>query len=163
MDATAILSEQTRKRKALTIVERELPPTIDLALLAVYDPNLLDEEAYRCVQLSRLRSSRRLRSSSGDREAYLKANARDGVQLIINSVFNRPTTVSEDGIMASLPTDPMLALPREKPLPKPKPPTKWEKFAKDKGIVNKSRKDRMVFDDEKQDWCVALLVRVKLR
>jgi regulator of ribosome biosynthesis len=37
-------------------------------------------------------------------------------------------------------------------LPKPKPLTKWEKFAKDKGIAPKPKRDRMEFDEEKQEW-----------
>ena len=36
-------------------------------------------------------------------------------------------------------------------MPKPKPLTKWERFAKEKGISHK-RKDKMVWDDEMQDW-----------
>jgi regulator of ribosome biosynthesis len=36
-------------------------------------------------------------------------------------------------------------------LPKPKPMTRWEKFAKEKGIT-KTKKSRIVFDDQKQDW-----------
>lgn len=42
-------------------------------------------------------------------------------------------------------------LPREKPVPKPKPPTKWERFAKEKGISHKT-KETKVWDDAKQDW-----------
>lgn len=42
-------------------------------------------------------------------------------------------------------------LPRAKPLPKPKPPTKWEQFASAKGIQKKVR-DKKVWDEEKQDW-----------
>jgi regulator of ribosome biosynthesis len=36
-------------------------------------------------------------------------------------------------------------------LPKPKPPTKWERFAAEKGISHVNR-DKKVWDDEKQDW-----------
>jgi hypothetical protein len=36
-------------------------------------------------------------------------------------------------------------------IPKPKAPTKWEQFAKVKGI-NKKKRSRMVFDDEAQAW-----------
>ncbi|KAF9982374.1 Rhodanese- sulfurtransferase, partial [Modicella reniformis] len=38
-----------------------------------------------------------------------------------------------------------------KSLPKPKPETRWEKFAKAKGIV-KRKKDRMVFDEATGDY-----------
>jgi regulator of ribosome biosynthesis len=42
-------------------------------------------------------------------------------------------------------------LPRSKPLPKPRPPTKWEKFAAAKGI-QKTKRDKKIFDEEKQEW-----------
>ena len=43
------------------------------------------------------------------------------------------------------------ALPRAKPLPKPKAPTKWEQFAAAKGI-QKKRREKKVWDEEKQEW-----------
>ena len=39
-----------------------------------------------------------------------------------------------------------MKLPRFKPVPVPKPPTRWEQFAAAKGIQNKKR-SRMVFDE----------------
>ena len=42
-------------------------------------------------------------------------------------------------------------LPREKPIPEPKPLTNWEKFAAQKGIKNK-KKERMVYDDNEDKW-----------
>ena len=44
-----------------------------------------------------------------------------------------------------------IELPRHKPIPKERPLTKWQKFAKDNG-VNKKKRSRMVFDDALQDW-----------
>ncbi|KAL4490809.1 hypothetical protein ABPG72_021863 [Tetrahymena utriculariae] len=41
--------------------------------------------------------------------------------------------------------------PRQKPIPKEKPLTRWQKFAKEKGI-EKKRRGRMVWDDNVQDW-----------
>lgn len=54
-------------------------------------------------------------------------------------------------------------LPRWKPLPKPKAPTKWEAFAKKKGIGKfggsrkggaqlEERRKNMVFDEESGEW-----------
>lgn len=76
--------------------------------------------------------------------------ARDGVQTLIASLFSLPTTPSPDGPLAKLPS-PTTQLPRAKPLPKPKPLTKWEKFANAKGIQHKTR-DRKVWDEERQEW-----------
>lgn len=47
---------------------------------------------------------------------------------------------------------PTTALPREKPLPRPKEPTKWEKFAAKKGIAPKRKEGKMVYDEEKGEW-----------
>ena len=51
---------------------------------------------------------------------------------------------------ASLPA-PVTKLPRSLPLPAPKALTRWEQYAKEKGIVKRKR-DRMVFDEEMQDF-----------
>lgn len=51
--------------------------------------------------------------------------------------------------MAILPSPPITKLPREKPLPKPKPLTTWERFAKAKGISHKKR-EKDVWDEERQ-------------
>ena len=85
-----------------------------------------------------------------DAEAYLQATARDGVQALINGLFSLPIQKSGDGPLAMLPPI-ETALPRAKPLPKPKPPTKWEQFAAAKGI-QKKRRDRKIWDEEKQEW-----------
>jgi regulator of ribosome biosynthesis len=42
-------------------------------------------------------------------------------------------------------------LPRANPLPQPKPLTKWEKFAKEKGIKKKKR-ERMIYDEDHQEY-----------
>lgn len=40
---------------------------------------------------------------------------------------------------------------REKPIPQPKKETRWEKFAKEKGITKK-KKSRMMWDEASQEW-----------
>lgn len=108
--------------------------TYDLGLLAVFDTSPLDIATYNL-----------------NREEYLQSSAREGLQGLINQLWQRPTTVSDEGVMASLP-EITTVLPREKPLPKVKELTKWEKFAKSKGIAGKPKKDRMTFDEDKQDY-----------
>ena len=83
-------------------------------------------------------------------EEHLQSLARDGTQALINTLFSLPTVVSPDGPLAQLPP-PVYRLPRAKPLPKPKPPTKWDLFARAKGI-QKKRKEKRVWDEEKQEW-----------
>ncbi|WKA05850.1 hypothetical protein VitviT2T_023788 [Vitis vinifera] len=72
------------------------------------------------------------------------------VQLIADALFNLPSTEDIDGPLVKLPP-PMTRLPREKHLPKPKPPTKWELFAKAKGIKNR-KKDKIVYDEQTGTW-----------
>lgn len=55
------------------------------------------------------------------------------------------------GPIATLPPQKSLVLPREKVIPEPKPQTRWEKFAEEKGIDDKKR-SRMVWDDVEQKW-----------
>ena len=43
-------------------------------------------------------------------------------------------------------------LPREKPIPKPKPLTKWERFRLEKGIQAKDKRSRLVFDPITKDF-----------
>ncbi|KAI5589951.1 hypothetical protein POPTR_005G231000v4 [Populus trichocarpa] len=78
------------------------------------------------------------------------SNGTELVQAIVSGVFNLPSTEDIDGPLVKLPP-PTTKLPREKPLPKPKPPTRWEQFAKAKGIRNR-KKDKVVWDEQTGTW-----------
>lgn len=131
--------------------------------LAVYDPNGIPQDEYECVfSLTERRIYVYMRNLTfqcerrENAEKAIASTARNGVQLLFNQIFHLPTTVNLDGVFAQIPqTSPSelnTVVPREKPLPAAKPLTKWEKFAKSKGIAPKKKKDRLVFDEEKQDW-----------
>ncbi|CAK9182149.1 unnamed protein product [Ilex paraguariensis] len=72
------------------------------------------------------------------------------VQAVADALFSLPSTENPDGPLVQLPP-PTTKLPREKPLPKPSPPTKWELFAKKKGI-QKRKKDKIVYDEQTGSW-----------
>ncbi|XP_022987784.1 ribosome biogenesis regulatory protein homolog [Cucurbita maxima] len=72
------------------------------------------------------------------------------VQAIANELFILPSTEDRDGPLVKL-SQPKTKLPREKPLPKPKAPTKWELFAKKRGIKNR-KKDKILYDEQTQTW-----------
>jgi len=132
-------------------VEKDIPPDIDAGFLTVTDTNAIDKESYECAPFPlHLKILRSKFTPSHEREAYLHANARDGVQLLVSTLFSLPTLSSPEGPLAQLPA-PTTQLPRAKPLPKPKPPTKWERFARAKG-VHSQRRDRKVWDEESQTW-----------
>ena len=61
-----------------------------------------------------------------------------------------PVEVSDIGPVYVLPNE-VFVLPKSQREPEPKPETKWEKFAKEKGI-KKRKRDRMVFDEEDQQY-----------
>ena len=86
-----------------------------------------------------------------DSPEKLLALARDNAQLLLNAIWDLETVKVEDAVTAKLPP-PSYVLPREKPVPKPKTLTKWEKYAKEKGIDKKKKKDRLVWDDVLQKW-----------
>ncbi|GAA0141152.1 ribosomal protein [Lithospermum erythrorhizon] len=72
------------------------------------------------------------------------------VQAVADSLFNLPSIEDPDGPLVKLPPA-TTKLPREKPLPKPAPPTKWEVFAQKKGI-QKKKSDKVVFDEQTGKW-----------
>src|SRR5947209_8683535 len=89
----------------------------------------------------------------------LKATARDGAQVLLNQLLTTCTITSsaQNGVLLTLPA-PATAVPRHKPLPTPKPPTKWELFARKKGIgkysqkpgaalADKERRKKLVYDE----------------
>lgn len=47
---------------------------------------------------------------------------------------------------------PMIVFPREKPIPKEKPMTKWEKFRKERALPTRKKRSRLVFDETTNDW-----------
>lgn len=113
------------------------------------DPNAIDEESYAYVLLIHLLSHLIILFST-DLEGYLRSTARDGIQALVAALYALPIQSSPDGPAAQLPP-PTTALPRTKPLPKPKLPTKWERFAAAKGI-QKTRREKKVWDEERQEW-----------
>ena len=127
------LADKTASDKAtVTSVERPLDQENDLGNLLGVEINEFDL------------------SSSDSQEKQLKVIARDNCQLLLNGIWQLPSERIEDAIVAVLPP-PTTKIPREKPVPKPKPLTKWEQYAKEKGIV-KQKKARMVWDDIVKEW-----------
>ncbi|KAK4685897.1 regulator of ribosome biosynthesis, partial [Tremellales sp. Uapishka_1] len=132
MDVTQDLADYAAKHTS-AILERGVPVEVDAGLLAAFDNTPIDVEAY-----------------SSNLDNHLLSLTLTSTQALLANLFSLPTTSSAIGPMASLPL-PTTLLPREKPLPKPKVATKWERFAKEKGISH-VKKDKYVWDDEKQDW-----------
>lgn len=125
--------DEAEKLKSIS-VHKDLDLEFDPGNLLAFDKNRIDSREFK----------------GNNREDLLRSVARDNTQLLINEIWKLPTERVKDVIVAKLP-DPTTALPREKPAPKPKPPTKWEQFAKLKGI-QKKKKTNLVWDEVHKEW-----------
>ncbi|EZA48437.1 hypothetical protein DMN91_009083 [Ooceraea biroi] len=83
-------------------------------------------------------------------EQYIKNLTRDNVQVLINQIWELPVTRVDEVVVATLPK-PVYVLPRSLGIPKPKPLTKWERFAKEKGIQKKRKKSKK-WDEQLKKW-----------
>jgi regulator of ribosome biosynthesis len=85
-----------------------------------------------------------------NREEAIKMATERATQLLVKRIFSCEMEKSDQGPLAILPTETFI-FPREKRIPEPKPETRWEKFAKTKGILKK-KKERMVYDEVMKEW-----------
>ncbi|XP_053322361.1 ribosome biogenesis regulatory protein homolog [Spea bombifrons] len=125
--------DEVEKLKNIT-VQKELDLQFDLGNMLAIDPN----------------PPRTGTLSQQNREGGLRALARDNTQLLINQLWNLPSERVQEAVVVKLP-EPSTRLPREKPVPKPRAPTRWEEFAKLKGI-QKKKKTNLVWDEVHKKW-----------
>jgi regulator of ribosome biosynthesis len=148
------------KTQNSTNITLSSPHTISLPLLSIFDSTTLP--------------------SSSITSDHLQSHTRDAIQVLINSIFSLPLVGSLRGESSDphhVPTvtsvhnrnnvsnEPLVKLPsvgdlerqllpREKKLPigiDKKPLTRWEEFARRKGI-GKKRKEKKVWDEDKGEW-----------
>lgn len=135
MEALLAKAEQEEAEKLKSIsVQKELDLEFDIGNLLACDKNRIDLREFR----------------EQKKEDFLRSLARDNAQLLINEIWKQPTERVQEAIVVKLP-EPATPLPREKPPPKAKPPTKWEQFAKLKGI-QKKKKTNLVWDETAKEW-----------
>lgn len=84
-------------------------------------------------------------------QVNLTEYTRDSVQLLVNRIFSLPTSTSQEGLVANLPPAAVFMLPRQKPIPKEKPKTRWQKFMEERNM-RKRKRSRLVFDEASGDW-----------
>jgi len=114
-------------------VDKPLDVELDIGTLLVSDPNE--------VSLKELRSKT---------DEYIKSLTRGNTQLLVNKIWTIPFERVDDIVIVKLPK-PKYILPREKPAPKAKALTKWQSYAKEKGI-SKRNKTKLVWDDLVNKW-----------
>lgn len=125
--------EEAEKLRLIT-VHKDLDLDFDLGHLLACDKNRIEPRDFRGQK----------------KEDFLRGLARDNTQLLVNEIWKLQTERVEEVIVARLP-EPTTRLPREKAPPKPRPPTKWEQFAKLKGI-QKKKKTNLVWDETAKEW-----------
>lgn len=138
MDVNQVLQSISEKQKHIsTTIEIERNLDFDIGNLTAWDHEAIT-----------------MPKAGKPRENYFKQLARDDVQAMLNKLYSIEDTEIRDGIkLLKLPTG-TTVLPRAKPIPEPKQPTKWERFAKSKGIKSKSskRRDKLNWDEEADKW-----------
>lgn len=111
--------------------------TFDAGLLLSTDSSALDAKLY---------------ADEATREQLIQSRVVASTKALLAHLYTLPITKHPDhGPLAALPAPAYPLLPREKSLPKPKPETKWEAFAKRKGIEHR-KKDKLVWDEEAKEW-----------
>lgn len=125
--------DEAEKLKSITVL-KDLDLEFDVGNLLACDKNRIEVRSFK----------------SQKKDEFLRSLARDNTQLLVNEIWKLPTERIEEVIVAKLP-EPVTALPRAKPPPKPRPPTKWEQFAKLKGI-QKKKKTNLVWDENAKEW-----------
>lgn len=120
------------KYKTIDVTKHE-ECNIDLGYLLCDDPNEVDTNTLKA-----------------DKEEFIANLTRENVQLIVNELWQQPVERVEEIIVAKLP-DPKIRLPRSRKIPDAPLMTKWQKFAKEKGI-KKKKVEKKVFDSELGKW-----------
>uniref|UniRef100_A0A061RH30 Ribosome biogenesis regulatory protein n=1 Tax=Tetraselmis sp. GSL018 TaxID=582737 RepID=A0A061RH30_9CHLO len=107
----------------------------DIGNMAAFEPSALKTEEFDCPE---------------KREDVCQKLAQEITQSLVAKIFALPSEAADVGRLAILP-GPSTPLPRAKPLPKPRPPTKWEIFAQQKGIQKKKR-SKLLYDESSGEW-----------
>ncbi|XP_027025411.2 ribosome biogenesis regulatory protein homolog isoform X1 [Tachysurus fulvidraco] len=133
-DVLAKAEKDEAERLRSITVHKELDLEFDIGNLLALDKNSVNIREFK----------------QQNKDEFLRSLARDNTQLLINEIWKHPSEKVEEVIVVKLP-DPVTKLPREKPAPKARPPTKWEQFAKLKGI-QKKKKTNLVWDEVHKEW-----------
>jgi regulator of ribosome biosynthesis len=107
------VDEQDRILKSTEVI-KPCPVDIDLGNLLVWDPNVIDQQAYKYVRtyIENFVYNCLFREN---RDEYIKNTMRDNMQLLVNALWQVPIERHDNAIVAILP-DAKTIVPREKPV-----------------------------------------------
>jgi len=119
--------------------------------------NKNDEESHRIYDLGNLMMvDTRTYENIGDQELQERINK--NYQSVLQSLIalkeknaKGPVDYDKPILEVNLP-DKIMEFPRQKPIPKPKPLSKWEKFRTLKGLRPRKKRGRFVFDEMTKSW-----------
>ena len=128
----------------------EGPLELDVGNMAAFDPSPSGKQAAALV---------------GDGGKSLLPLATAAAQALVAALWSLPASASAnaDGGAGAAPVAPVpgrvvdlpkpsTRLPRAKPPPQPRAPTRWEAFAARKGIDKKAKRSKLVFDEGEGEW-----------
>mmetsp|Transcript_6135 Transcript_6135/g.11630 ORF Transcript_6135/g.11630 Transcript_6135/m.11630 type:complete len:474 (-) Transcript_6135:124-1545(-) len=85
-------------------------------------------------------------------EEYLLEKAMEGCSQLLSGLWKLETEKTDAGPLATLPSYFETVTPRALPPPPLKAETKWEKFAKERGIAPKEKRSQKVWDEATGEW-----------
>ena len=122
-------------------------------LTAVNSHPLQETELFKKKKGKKEEGALTIGTSNSLNDDYLLQKATEGATQLIEALWQLPTQRSDAGPLMTLPTYNVLDIPRALPPPPPKAETRWEKFAKERGLpLNKEKRSRKVWDEASQSW-----------
>jgi len=86
-------------------------------------------------------------------EEYLLTKSSEACQQLIAAIWSLPREASQNaGPLALLPAIAEIKTPRALPPPVPKGESRWDKFAKERGMAPNRKRERKVFDEATGEW-----------
>mmetsp|Transcript_6834 Transcript_6834/g.20358 ORF Transcript_6834/g.20358 Transcript_6834/m.20358 type:complete len:448 (-) Transcript_6834:123-1466(-) len=125
--------------------------TFDLRNLTALNSHQVDSKSLYSKSASATSATIDVGASLPDEDQLLE-KAREGCSQLLRRLWTLESERTDVGTMAKLPGNEELKVPRALPPPAPKVDTKWEKFAKERGIAPKEKRSRKVWDDATNTW-----------
>ncbi|KAI5285930.1 Rhodanese- sulfurtransferase [Ascosphaera aggregata] len=171
--STTTTNAKSKPTRLPITVEKPTPYTFDLGYLLAQDGNPLTVAAAATAESSSAGRSQQQQQQQQQQQrqrlnSALHELARDGAQALLNQLLTTCSIECDQrngGILLLTLPPRMYALPRHKPVPAPKQPTKWELFARKKGIgkynkrlgsmggsAQSEKRKKLVFDEDTGEW-----------